>query len=121
MDQVSAYERLNRRFIDLAEAQGQEIRPALGRSRDLENSPVYFEIAGERWLSIYDEQGQLDPQWNGQVNPAHMQVFADLNVHDIDLLWRVRCAWMNFPADLDRAEKDVFAILQSAGLPDPRP
>jgi hypothetical protein len=120
MDQASAYELLNRRFIELAEAQGQVIQPRLGRSRDLQDSPVYIEVAGDRWLSIYHEQGTLDPQWNGQVDPAHMQVFADLGAHDTDLLWQLRCAWLNYQVDHDRAEEDLFAILQSAGVADPR-
>ena len=120
MDQATAYERLNSRFIELAEAQGQVIQPRLGRSRDLANSSTYFEAWQDRWLSIYHEQGTLDPQWNGQVDPAHMQIFADLDVHDIDLLWRLRCAWLNLRVNLDRAEEDLFAILQDAGLTDTR-
>jgi hypothetical protein len=123
MDQATAYGRLNSRFIELAEGQGQVVRPTLGRSRDLQDSPAYCETWQDRWLSIYNdhhEQGILDPQWNGQVDPAHMQIFVDLNVHDIDILWRLRCAWLNFRVDLNRAEEDLFAILRSAGVAEPR-
>ena len=116
MNDLEAYERLNGGFIELAEAQGVPIRPTLGRKNTDCLSPAYVEADQDRWISIIHEPGTLDPQWNGQHQPAHMQVFADLDAYDVDLLWRLRCAWLNYRVTTDQAEEDLFKVLETAGV-----
>jgi len=115
MDRVDAYEFLNTQFIRLAEEKGRSIAPVFGRRRGVVEygEPPYSEISGDRWFSIYPETGQIDAQWNG-LEPAHLQVFVDLDIHCIDLLWRLRCAWFNFDVDTVQAELDVRGVVTEA-------
>jgi len=115
MDRVEAYEFLNAQFIKLAEEKNRPIAPLFGRRHGVTEfgEPPYSEITGDRWFSIFPETGQIDAQWNG-LEPAHMQVFVDLDAHSIDLLWRLRCAWFNFDVDTAQAELDVREAVTEA-------
>lgn len=117
MNVVDAYEQLNRRFIELAEQEGRHIAPILGRTmRFVERGePLYTEIWGDRFLSIYQESGELDPQWNGLI-PAHLQVFADVQICSPELLWKLRCAWFDLSVDAEQADSEVREIVTAHGV-----
>jgi hypothetical protein len=117
MDKPEAYDYLHARFVQLAEERQIPVAPQFG-SRARLGSPPYLEICADRWFSITHEQGMLDPQWNGHHDPAHMQVFADLDAYKIDVLWRLRCAWFTFHMSAEEAEEDVLKIVKAARLPD---
>ena len=114
MSVVESYERLNRRFIELAEAEGRRIAPILGRHGNFveQGEPLYTEIWDDRWLSIYQEIGELDPQWNGLI-PAHLQIFADVQLYSPELLWKLRCAWFDLSVDLEQADSEVREIAKA--------
>jgi hypothetical protein len=114
VDLLEAYERLNRRFVDLAEQQGERIAPVLGRSTCFgeQGEPLYKELWGDRWLSIYQESDNLDPQWNGLI-PAHLQVFADVQICSPEVLWKLRCAWFDFRVDVQEADRQVREIVKA--------
>ncbi|WP_294121418.1 hypothetical protein [Sphingomonas sp.] len=115
MDDVEAYEYLNARFIEFAEEHRRPVAPMLGRRHSVVEmgSPPYIEVCIDRWFSVTPDHGMLDVQWNG-LEPAHMQVFADLQSHPFDLFWRLRCAWFNFDVSLEQAEKDVRELARCA-------
>jgi hypothetical protein len=119
VDLVEAYQQLNSRFIELAEEGGHQIAPVLGRSINLveQGEPLYTEICGDRFISIYQESCELDPQWNGLINLAHLQVFADVRICSAELLWKIRCAWLDFRVSPEQAEEQVFKIVEAARAP----
>jgi hypothetical protein len=114
---VESYERLNRLVIELAEAEGRRIAPILGRHGNFaeKGEPVYTETQGNRWLSIYQESGGLDPQWNGLI-PAHLQIFADVQLCSPELLWKLRCAWFDLSVDLEQADSEVREMAKAHAL-----
>ena len=116
MNPLEAYDYLHAEFVDFAEKYRVPVAPQFGRRADVAEmgSPPYFEVCADRWFSITHEQGALDPQWNGHEGPAHMQVFADLEAHPIELLWRLRCAWFSFDVSAEKAEEDVLKIVKAA-------
>lgn len=120
MNALEAYDLLHARFVQLAEEHQIPAAPQFGRRASLveHGSPPYLEVCADRWFSITLEQGTLDPQWDGQHDPAHMQVFADLDTHGIDVLWRLRCAWFNFNQSAQDAEADVLEIMKAVHLAD---
>jgi len=34
----------------------------------------------------------------------------------VDLLWQLRCAWLNYRVTTDQAEEDLFKVLETAGV-----
>jgi hypothetical protein len=76
MELIEAYEQLNRSFISLAEQEGERIAPILGRSKWFadQGEPLYTEASmADRWLSIYQDRSQCDPQWNGLIPVVRSQ------------------------------------------------
>jgi len=114
MDRLEAYEYLNARFVEFAEAHQRPVSPVLGRRSGVAEmgSPPYLERCADRVFSISHEDGAIDAQWNG-LDPAHMQIFADLLIHPFELFWRLRSAWFNFEVKAEQAEKDVLEIVRA--------
>ena len=98
MNDLEAYDYLNSRFIAFADEQQRPIYPVLGRKKGVADGlsgTAYQEVLAGRWFSISHDsrdKGSIDAQWNG-LEPAHMQIFADLPAYDFELFWQLRCAW----------------------------
>lgn len=119
MDALKAYDYLHAEFVKLAEERQLPVAPQFGRRANMGEigSPSYFEDCADRCLSITHQEGTLDPQWNGHEDPAHLQVFADLDDYAVELLWRIRCAWFNFDGNTtEQAEENVLKIAKAARL-----
>lgn len=119
MNQVEAYQFLNRRFIAMAEEQGVQFAPRLGRERMVRDGfgLPYFEIEGgvtdRRWFSIDVIAQGLDAQadpFQPDSEPS-MKIFASDLEANAPLLWKLRCAWFNFQVDWEQAEADVHGLL----------
>jgi hypothetical protein len=118
MDAHEAYDYLHAQFVHLAEEHRIPIAPQFGRRANMVTfgTAPYFEVIGDRFFSIADERGALEAQWDGQRDPAHLKVFANLDACPIDILWHLRCAWFDFEVSLDEAEKAVLQVASVASM-----